>query len=1444
MKNKSSDNTLNTDNLAERNQEPTEEGKIKLLDVVALTQDVPEHNLKCGEVGTVVEILANGEAFEVEFSDDNGQMSKCLSFPASQLEIFHQEPIKADTKRQADASLRGYRYQILHSVEAWLDLTEGETLYLEGLEDFDIISDDTVTAVQVKDTQRNITLKSNDALHAINCYWESQIRNRDRRVKFRFLTRSKIGKERGNPFGTDKPGLEVWRHCSGNEEIVKKISEFLQNQEKISDEVKNFLKQTSPQQIYERLIEPIAWETGSKDANFVQQSISDKLDHHGNELGLLPFDASKVLDALLNEVFTVATHKENRKLTKKRFFKIFQEKATERVSTQYLRHLQMLATQAARGDTASAASIGNPSDVAIQSYSHIQTVIPPLYPDVFQRTELLTSIQIKLQSDGIAIIQGGTGRGKTTLTKLTANDIDSDWLWLNLTNRDTSLTRQYLQQLANGVSNQSVQANVVLDDLNLQPQELRVYEEILSTVIYSVLKRGAKLLITSQHKPPPNLIRSLDVSSSVTINVPNFTEPEIRQFAEEMGCPANDLDTWVTLIQAHTGGHPRLVHAWLVQLQEEGWTEQNILTSILQPPEEVKEEREAARLLLTDLPKDRREFLYRLSLMSIGFRKDYALNLAEIPEPIFHPGDVFSQLVGPWIDQVSETYYTVSPLLTNAAKEVWAESRIKDLHAYIANAILKTKNLTITEAWTVLTHSMIGQNRGGFISVIHALMTAQEDDWKNLCQEFSWLASIKTDPHEELFPGDAFVNQMFRSLQYRIAVEVRPKLVPKILENWDKEAKPYKPRQSYLLSRLMLATEILKYNQGTLPAKKLIGYLKEIIDIKNMNEKVWKSYFNSMEELKEINIDESNFFSFLFSFIYMRPEINAVFLNQLIDTLDKLDPRIRKLLLVDFENDTIQSQLLNNGVWLTEEKLENPNWTRCLEAFDKVIEKTIAWGYPYIAAASAKIKAIIHDEKLSDPDTAHKVLKDIVLEVGRLPIIEEEQALVHFRQEHYREALNIYERILPEWNPPSEQLNIGPLEEYRRAAICATQLGDWEKAATFFQEGAKKTQKIEKTERYIALYADAGFAHFKAGNMLDCIKLLNLALQKFEALPQNNTDVRYFTLKQRLIYTMRWVAVPNHRNHSSELEALPAGFCSNPETDEKVLDLPDSPIGETWVNLAQIEYKFGDKTTIFQKALQIPDRKAYPILDMSLSLLETRHDFRNKTFDNLPQRIYQLARVYASGRKHDESGRGIGEKGSYSISIPDLSNFASVEKITALLVASLLVQLSTDVDMSKFLAIWRTNSSELPIKENIFTALDLIESMLLEDQNQALTTMKTLDTKVEKRLAAVLKVIQNKEISPKDLFYAHTFITTSLIGKTWEGFVVTDLAEMLSAQWLEKKMDIPMRGLSQVEKACNSNETGKKKIGQILLAVLQAISPRAPSEMSQKFRSWIESESR
>ena len=66
-------NVVNIRNLPEYHPGQTDVQEIELFDIVALTYDLPEHNLWRGQVGTVVEILANGEAFEVEFSDRDGR---------------------------------------------------------------------------------------------------------------------------------------------------------------------------------------------------------------------------------------------------------------------------------------------------------------------------------------------------------------------------------------------------------------------------------------------------------------------------------------------------------------------------------------------------------------------------------------------------------------------------------------------------------------------------------------------------------------------------------------------------------------------------------------------------------------------------------------------------------------------------------------------------------------------------------------------------------------------------------------------------------------------------------------------------------------------------------------------------------------------------------------------------------------------------------------------------------------------------------------------------------------------------------------------------------------------------------------------------------------------------------------------------------------------------
>jgi hypothetical protein len=62
--------------------------EIKVLDVVALTEDVEQHGLRRGEVGTVVDQWKDG-AYEVEFSDDSGEAYAFAALRPEQLMKLH-----------------------------------------------------------------------------------------------------------------------------------------------------------------------------------------------------------------------------------------------------------------------------------------------------------------------------------------------------------------------------------------------------------------------------------------------------------------------------------------------------------------------------------------------------------------------------------------------------------------------------------------------------------------------------------------------------------------------------------------------------------------------------------------------------------------------------------------------------------------------------------------------------------------------------------------------------------------------------------------------------------------------------------------------------------------------------------------------------------------------------------------------------------------------------------------------------------------------------------------------------------------------------------------------------------------------------------------------------------------------------------------------------------
>ena len=63
-----------------------------ILDVVALTQDLPEHGLVRGQVGTIVEDLG-GDVVEVEFADTNGVPYAMLGVKQKDLMLLTHERV-------------------------------------------------------------------------------------------------------------------------------------------------------------------------------------------------------------------------------------------------------------------------------------------------------------------------------------------------------------------------------------------------------------------------------------------------------------------------------------------------------------------------------------------------------------------------------------------------------------------------------------------------------------------------------------------------------------------------------------------------------------------------------------------------------------------------------------------------------------------------------------------------------------------------------------------------------------------------------------------------------------------------------------------------------------------------------------------------------------------------------------------------------------------------------------------------------------------------------------------------------------------------------------------------------------------------------------------------------------------------------------------------------
>jgi len=1071
-----------------------------------------------------------------------------------------------DAARQAVDALRGYAYQVTAAALAWLDLETTSRIFLEVAEDYAVVANGAINAVQIKDAQASgtVTLNTESVRDAISNFVTLTASNSGADVHLRYFTTSDIGTEKAlqdRPNGVS--GLVYWRSAAKGAN-VKPLREILDS-DKFPEVVREFVRSRNDDELRRDLFRKIHWDCGKPNLVSLRKEFQDRLVVVGRDTFSIPApDALRISNLLIHHVLekSIAASVADRVLTRADL--IFVIDQASRVSVP-IAMMDVLAhtSSGLLAQMLGGSGAGLPVAVGLPVWLVDGSDLPAA-KRVVPRPEVEKGIEDRLRTFGACFVFGASGVGKSSISQAAAESVGGKYFIVDFRSAAAQETRNRLEVLLSHLGGMRAQV-IILEDLNhfsdpgLPALTARVFE--------ALSRRDIAVITTSYTAPAPKALSSVGQGPGSTMDCPYFSEDESARL---VGLHGGDPKLWGKL--AHVSGafgHPQLVHAFVAGIAARGWPRSEIPAIInagLSTGDTAAEREAARRSLISVLPEDARNLLYRLSMTIGSFNRAAALNIAATPPPITQAGEALDVLIGPWVETTGRDSYRVSPLAGQSGKDMLLPEHQRVIHRAIASQFMSGSSVNASDIDKIILHAILGKNEPVLVSLTSELMNSDNRLTSFLADNLALLRIFETN--KLIYPDNICISLMLRLAQFKVLVAGQERSgIESCVRALLRESGQLEPGEARDMLQVLSLSTVLGTMGIANHLENWIELLLEFHAIANANEFSRKLLAN-VEATPDMR---GSTVGMLFA-IGGSNLTSVAKLERVFEQLNRLEPAQRAMLLRPSLQASSDCSVLVNSPWVAEQH-SGLNALDAAMRYRRMATQTSSWGFRLITIQCWIARAIMLDEYANDFDGALRVLDEAVTENGDDVLISRARAKIYWRAEDHERALSILRGIA---DVVGKDNHIERAFALREAAISAAKCNDWAQAEEWFLESkvsALQAKLPDMQAMAVGLGADAAVAAFRVGQVERCLRGLADGLVALgEVRPE--ASLRGAHCHHLLRHTILWVQSRLEGREvilGGEPISMRPGICSNPEPAKEIAERPLGTIDIAWYMLAESE---------------------------------------------------------------------------------------------------------------------------------------------------------------------------------------------------------------------------------------------------------------------------------